>query len=105
MGERGQVDPGVVDRGPQRPLRLGRVGGPAVIVAYGDVADEWEKAFTQVAGRLPEGLLVTVETDHDVTDTEQPRGHGQPASVGTPGDDGRPCVRRVHSGRISASTR
>src|SRR5258708_39125025 len=91
MGERGQVDPGVVDPGPQRPLRLGRVGGPAVIVAYGDVADGWEKAFTQVAGRLPEGLLVTVETHHHVTDTDQARGHGQPDSAGSPGDDGPPC--------------
>src|SRR5258708_549314 len=102
MGERGQVDPGVVDPGPQRPLRLGRVGGPAVSVAYGDVAAEREKAFTQVAGRLREGLLVTVETNHDVTDTEQARGHGQPDSVGSPGDDGRPRAGSVHSGGISA---
>src|SRR5690348_9081770 len=102
MGERDQVDPGVVDPGTQPPLPLGRVGGPAVIVVIGDVADDWKEVFTQVACGLLQGLPVTVEAGYGVTVAEQAHGHGQPDSVGGPGDDGRPYVGSAHSGGISA---
>lgn len=88
MGERNQVDPGVVDPGTQRSLRLGRVGGPAVIFADGYVTDDGKKAIPQASGRLRQGLLVAVEADHCVADLKQPLSHSEPDPVSRAGDDG-----------------